>query len=143
MTIELTESVLASHEAVIVDRLQALRTLGMQIALDDFGTGYSSLAYLRHYPIDVLKVDQSFVSWVTDDGVADGVAKAIISIGQSLSMHTVAEGVETRVQLEQLRALGCSFGQGYLFSVPLSGDAFVALLSSWEPSLFAADTPIS
>jgi EAL domain-containing protein (putative c-di-GMP-specific phosphodiesterase class I) len=139
LTVELTESVLASHESVLIDRLLTLRAFGMQIALDDFGTGFSSLAYLRRYPIDVLKVDQSFVSWVNDDGTTDGVAKAIVSIGQSLSMRTVAEGVETREQLEQLRELGCSYGQGYLFSQPLSSAGFVALLESWEPAQFAAE----
>ncbi len=143
LTVELTESVFATHESVIVARLQALRALGMQIALDDFGTGHSSLAYLRRYPIDVLKVDQSFVSWVNEDGSADGVAKAIVSIGHSLSMPTVAEGVETPAQLEQLRALGCSFGQGYLFSKPLGADAFVELLSIWEPRMFSADSALS
>ncbi len=143
LTVELTESVFATHESVIVARLQALRGLGMQIALDDFGTGHSSLAYLRRYPIDVLKVDQSFVSWVNEDGSADGVAKAIVSIGQSLSMPTVAEGVETPAQLDQLRALGCSYGQGYLFSKPLTADAFVELLSLWDPRTFAADALLS
>ena len=142
LTVELTESVLASHESILVERLQTLRALGMQIALDDFGTGYSSLAYLRRYPIDVLKVDQSFVSWVNEDGSSDGVAKAIVSIGQSLSMHTVAEGIETQLQLEQLRALGCSFGQGYLFSQPLSSEAFVELLAAWEPRRFSAEALI-
>ena len=143
LTVELTESVFATHQSVIVARLQALRGLGMQIALDDFGTGHSSLAYLRRYPIDVLKVDRSFVSWVNEDGSADGVAKAIVSIGQSLSMPTVAEGVETPAQLDQLRALGCSYGQGYLFSKPLAADAFVELLSIWEPRRFSADAVLS
>ncbi len=143
LTVELTESVLASHESVIVERLHALRALGMQVALDDFGTGYSSLAYLRRYPIDVLKVDQSFVSWATDDAATDGVARAIVSIGQSLSMRTVAEGIETRTQLETLRALGCSYGQGYLFSQPLSNTAFVELLSTWEPRFFAAEVALN
>ena len=142
LTVELTESVLASHEGVLIGRLQTLRAFGMQIALDDFGTGFSSLAYLRRYPIDVLKVDQSFVSWVNDDGTTDGVAKAIVSIGQSLSMRTVAEGVETRAQLEQLRELGCSYGQGYLFSQPLSSAGFVELLETWEPALFAVEPAI-
>jgi diguanylate cyclase (GGDEF)-like protein/PAS domain S-box-containing protein len=138
ITVELTESVLASHEDVLVARLQSLRALGMQIALDDFGTGHSSLAHLRRYPIDVLKVDQSFVSWVNDDSTTDGVAKAIVSIGHSLSMRTVAEGIETQAQLEQLRALGCAYGQGYLFSQPLTSDAFVDLLASWEPRYFSS-----
>ena len=137
LAVELTESVLAA-EGVIGGRLQALRDLGIRIALDDFGTGYSALAYLRHFPIDVLKVDKSFVSWVRDDGVKDGVTKAIISMGQSLSMRTVAEGIETRAQLDWLRSLGCSLGQGYFFSLPLPADQFVELLQQWDASEFAA-----
>jgi diguanylate cyclase (GGDEF)-like protein len=132
LSVELTETILASHEDVIVQRLQTLRELGVLIALDDFGTGYSSLAYLRHYPIDVLKVDRSFVSWDAADIAADGVARAIISIGQSLSMHTVAEGIETREQLAQLRELGCTLGQGYLFSAPVTADEFVGFLQTWD-----------
>jgi diguanylate cyclase (GGDEF)-like protein/PAS domain S-box-containing protein len=132
LSVELTETILASHEDAIIQRLQSLRDLGVLIALDDFGTGYSSLAYLRHYPIDVLKVDRSFVSWDAAEIASDGVARAIISIGQSLSMHTVAEGIETREQLEQLRELGCALGQGYLFSAPVNADEFTRFLQSWD-----------
>jgi diguanylate cyclase (GGDEF)-like protein/PAS domain S-box-containing protein len=133
LAVELTETILASHDTAIVERLQALRELGLLIALDDFGTGYSSLAYLRRYPIDVLKVDRSFVSWNKTPIVSDGVARAIVSIGESLSMRTVAEGVETREQLDQMRQLGCSIGQGYFFSKPLARDDFVQFLRTWEP----------
>lgn len=138
LAIELTESVLASSEGVVAGRLQALRDLGLRVALDDFGTGYSALAYLRHFPIDVLKVDKSFVSWVRDNRGNDGVTKAIISMGQSLSLRTIAEGIETRDQLTWLRSLGCSMGQGYLFSLPLSGDAFVELLRDWDDTQFGS-----
>ena len=140
MAVELTESVLASNEPVVAARLRGLRDLGVRIALDDFGTGYSSLAYLRRFPIDVLKVDKSFVSHDRENAANDGVAKAIVSIGQSLGMRTIAEGVETVEQLERLRNIGCSLGQGYLFSRPLDRDAFEALLVSWVPSTMAPPT---
>jgi diguanylate cyclase (GGDEF)-like protein len=136
MEVELTETVLASNEDTIVERLHALRALGVSVALDDFGTGYSSLAYLRRYPIDALKVDRSFVSRNNANIATDGVAKAIVSIGQSLSMRTVAEGIETFEQLEQLRVLGCSLGQGYLFSHPLPREEFVHLLRTWDASRY-------
>ena len=143
LAVELTESVLASNEPVVAARLQGLRDLGVNVALDDFGTGYSSLAYLRRFPIDVLKVDKSFVSYVHAELANDGVAKAIVSIGQSLGMRTVAEGVETLEQLDRLRSIGCALGQGYLFSRPLGRDAFALLLRDWKPATFArrAGTP--
>ena len=118
-------------------RLQGLRDLGVSIALDDFGTGYSSLAYLRRFPLNVLKVDKSFVSSEHLDAENDGVAKAIVSIGQSLGMRTVAEGLETLAQLDRLRGIGCSEGQGYVFSRALARDAFEALLLGWSPAAFA------
>jgi EAL domain-containing protein (putative c-di-GMP-specific phosphodiesterase class I) len=136
LAFELTESVLASSESVVTQRLQALRDLGVRIALDDFGTGYSALAYLRRYPIDLLKIDKSFVSWVRDDVAHGGVTKAIIAMGQSLSMRTIAEGIETREQLEWLQSLGCSLGQGYLFSVPLPRDGLIDFLREWDPTQF-------
>jgi diguanylate cyclase (GGDEF)-like protein/PAS domain S-box-containing protein len=137
LAVELTETMLGSYEQAIVDRLRALRGIGVRIALDDFGTGYSSLSHLRHYPIDVLKVDQSFVSLAPEAGTAGRVARAIVSIGHSLSMRTVAEGVETREQLEKLRAIGCALGQGYLFSRPLPADDFIQLLQTWDADRFA------
>jgi diguanylate cyclase (GGDEF)-like protein/PAS domain S-box-containing protein len=138
MAVELTESVLAANELVVAGRLQALRDLGLRIALDDFGTGYSSLAYLRRFPIDVLKVDKSFVSHGRGGAANDGVTKAIVSIGQSLGMRTIAEGVETIEQLDQLRRLGCAMAQGYLFSQPLDRASFEALLVNWTPATYAS-----
>jgi diguanylate cyclase (GGDEF)-like protein/PAS domain S-box-containing protein len=140
LSVELTEAVLASNEPVVGARLQGLRDLGVHIALDDFGTGYSSLAYLRRFPIDVLKVDKSFVSYAHTEAVNDGVAKAIVSIGQSLGMRTVAEGVETLEQLDRLRGIGCALGQGYLFARPLAREAFERLLLDWTPATFARRT---
>ena len=138
LLVELTESVLAENEQVVTDRLAAVKRLGLQVALDDFGTGYSALAYLRRFPIDILKVDKSFVSWVRRDSSDDGVTRAILAMGQSLSMQTVAEGIETTAQLDWLRALGCTHGQGYLFSRPVPRDDLVEILASWDPWKFAA-----
>jgi len=138
LAIELTESVLADNEVVMAERLQSLRDLGVCIALDDFGTGYSSLNYVRRFPIDILKVDKSFVSGVGHDSSNDGVTRAIVSIGRSLSLHTVAEGVETIAQMERLRDLGCVLAQGYLFAPPVGRDAFEALLHRWDGAPFAA-----
>ncbi|MCC6243171.1 MAG: EAL domain-containing protein [Gemmatimonadaceae bacterium] len=138
LAIELTESALASNEPIIAERLQGLRDLGLRIALDDFGTGYSSLAYLRRFPIDMLKIDKSFVSYNAHDIANDGVTKAIISIGHSLNMRTVAEGVETMDQLRQLRELGCALGQGYLFAPPLGREAFISCVQSWDSNTYAA-----
>ena len=138
MAIELTESALAANETVIAERLQGLHDLGLRIALDDFGTGYSSLAYLRRFPIDMLKIDKSFVSYNAHDIANDGVTKAIISIGHSLNMRTVAEGVETIDQLLQLRGLGCALGQGYLFAPPLGRDAFIRCIETWDSTKFSA-----
>jgi diguanylate cyclase (GGDEF)-like protein/PAS domain S-box-containing protein len=141
--VELTETALALNEPVVAGRLQALRDLGLRIALDDFGTGYSSLAYLRRFPIDVLKVDKSFVSYGGECTGNDGVTKAIVSIGASLGMRTVAEGVETMAQLVRLRAIGCALGQGYLFSQAVPGAEFEALLRQWDPSPYAAPTLVA
>ena len=138
LLVELTESVLAENEQIVTDRLAAVKRLGLQVALDDFGTGYSALAYLRRFPIDILKVDKSFVSWVRRDSSDDGVTRAILAMGQSLSMQTVAEGIETTAQLDWLRALGCTHGQGYLFSRPVPRDDLVEILASWDPAEFAA-----
>jgi diguanylate cyclase (GGDEF)-like protein/PAS domain S-box-containing protein len=137
LAIELTETVLADNEAVIAERLQSLRDLGVCIALDDFGTGYSSLNYVRRFPIDILKVDKSFVSGVGHDSSNDGVTRAIVSIGRSLSLRTVAEGVETIEQMHRLRDLGCLLAQGYLFSPPVSREAFESLLQHWDGARFA------
>ncbi len=138
MAVELTESMLAANEAVMSQRLQTLREHGLTIALDDFGTGYSSLAYLRRFPIDVLKIDKSFVANMVLHEPSAAVTRAIISIGQSLGMRTIAEGVETDTQLDAVRAMGCSIAQGYLLGRPMTADALAELLASWDPTRYAA-----
>ncbi|OJX34057.1 MAG: GGDEF domain-containing protein [Burkholderiales bacterium 68-12] len=122
LEIELTESVLMHHTGQTIDTLHALKALGVGIAVDDFGTGYSSLAYLKRYPIDKLKIDRSFV--LDTPGHSDDVAivTAIVQMGRSLQMRTVAEGVENAAQMALLRSLGCDMVQGYLLSPPMDAE---------------------
>jgi EAL domain-containing protein (putative c-di-GMP-specific phosphodiesterase class I) len=108
--------------------LYNLKNIGLKISIDDFGTGNSCLAYLRRFPIDILKIDKSFVDDVTLDADSDHICRAIISLAKSLGLETVAEGVETERQLEFLRDSGCDIAQGYLFSHPIWGKEIVELL---------------
>ena len=123
LEIELTESVLMHQTGQVLDTLNAIKALGVGISIDDFGTGYSSLAYLKRYPIDKLKIDRSFVA--DTPGHADDVAivTAIIQMGRSLQLQTVAEGVETQAQIELLAGLGCDLMQGFVVSAPLDAEA--------------------
>ncbi len=128
LELELTESVLIDNREEAVAVLGQLKTLGVQIAVDDFGTGYSSLSYLSGLPIDCLKIDRSFVVQTTDGGRDAAIAQAIISLGHSLRLRVLAEGVETPEQLEFLRRHGCNEYQGYLFSRPCAAEAVTGLL---------------
>jgi EAL domain-containing protein (putative c-di-GMP-specific phosphodiesterase class I) len=130
LELELTESVLMQHAESTVSALRALKELGVRIAIDDFGTGYSSLSYLRQFPIDVLKVDQSFVREITSDLEGTPIVSAMISMGKKLRHRVIAEGVETQEQLTYLRAQrGCE-GQGFYFSRPVVADQFRRLLET-------------
>jgi EAL domain-containing protein (putative c-di-GMP-specific phosphodiesterase class I)/CheY-like chemotaxis protein len=119
LTLELTESVLAHDPISTTSTLEAIKRLGVQVAMDDFGTGYSSLSYLGTFPIDVLKIDKRFVGGMANGAWGSVLIQAIISLGHSLGLRLVAEGIEQPQQVEQLRSLGCDFGQGYHFSRPL------------------------
>jgi EAL domain-containing protein (putative c-di-GMP-specific phosphodiesterase class I) len=101
----------------------------MQIAIDDFGTGYSSLSYLKKFHIDYLKIDQSFVQNLTPDSADFALCEAIIVMAHKLGLQVIAEGVETAMQRDLLKQVGCDFAQGYLFSRPLTAHAFEELLS--------------
>ena len=126
--LELTESMVMNDVENAVTILEALKQLGVKIAIDDFGTGYSSLSYLLRFPIDVLKIDQSFVSDLTNDADAAAIVVAIISLAHSLRLKVVAEGVETIEQLWFLRANGCDQMQGYYFSRPVTAEKFAVVL---------------
>lgn len=130
LEIELTESVLLQDVESTMAVLHALKVLGVQLAIDDFGTGYSSLSYLRQFPIDTLKIDQSFVRDIAADTDNVAIVSAVISMGNSLKLRVSAEGVETREQLAFLQAEHCSEGQGFYFSPPVTADAFTALLGA-------------
>jgi EAL domain-containing protein (putative c-di-GMP-specific phosphodiesterase class I) len=135
LEIELTESVLMKHVEATNAVLHALKTLGVQLAIDDFGTGWSSLSYLRHFPIDALKVDKSFVQEITSGSSAAPIVSAVISMGKSLNHRVIAEGVETRHQLAFLQAEDCGEGQGYLFSRPLPAQQFARVLETGTTQL--------
>ena len=111
-----------------ISTLKRLKSLGIQLAIDDFGTGYSSLSYLKYFPIDKLKIDQSFVNDIPEDSDAVAIAKTIISLARNLNIRVIAEGVETKEQLDFLREEGCDEIQGYYFSRPLATDEFTKLL---------------
>jgi diguanylate cyclase (GGDEF)-like protein/PAS domain S-box-containing protein len=125
---ELTESVLMNHAESTVSTLQALKALGVQFAVDDFGTGYSSLSYLRRFPIDALKLDQSFVHEISADPNEATIISAVISMGKSLKQRVIAEGVESREQRNFLRDQGCGEGQGFYFSHPVVAKQCAKLL---------------
>jgi len=126
--LEMTESSLMSDTSTAFDVLGDLRRLGVSLLMDDFGTGYSSLNYLHSFPFDVLKIDRSFVSRMTQGDQALQIVKTIIELARVLGMDVVAEGVETREQHNLLRDLGCRYGQGFFFSRPLSAEAITELL---------------
>jgi EAL domain-containing protein (putative c-di-GMP-specific phosphodiesterase class I) len=127
--IEITESALMHSAESHVQTLEALRALGSQVSIDDFGTGYSNLSYLKHLPIDALKIDQAFVRDMNKSDTNDAaIVSAIVSMANSLGLKTIAEGIETAAQLAKLRELGCAQGQGYYFSRPVAAHHCRALL---------------
>lgn len=128
LELEITESMLMESGASALLTLEALRDMGIQLALDDFGTGYSSLSRLKAFPLDKLKVDQSFVRDLTEDPDDATIVRTIIAMGHALSVRVIAEGVETPAQLEQLRLMGCDEYQGYLYSRPAPAEAITDML---------------
>jgi len=127
-TLELTESAIVGDPAGVADTMDALKALGTTLAMDDFGTGYSNLAYLQKLPIDILKIDRSFVTGMLGDGDKVAIVRAILSLAQALGMRTTAEGIETLELGQTLAALGCTYGQGYAYARPLEADAALQLL---------------
>jgi diguanylate cyclase (GGDEF)-like protein/PAS domain S-box-containing protein len=120
LVLEITETVMMVDTEMAVERLRDLKALGVQLAMDDFGTGYSSLSYLSRFPIDILKMDRSFLAPEHEES---GLAAAIVGLGNSLNLNVVAEGIELPEQIASLRELGCELGQGFLFAKPMDYDA--------------------
>jgi EAL domain-containing protein (putative c-di-GMP-specific phosphodiesterase class I) len=129
LVLELTESALLDEGETTNASITGVKELGVQIALDDFGTGYSSLSHLRRFPIDILKIDRSFVEGIdTEDQGERALVRSIINLAHSLNLETVAEGVERPEQLVRLRALGARLGQGFYWSKAVEADALTAIL---------------
>jgi diguanylate cyclase (GGDEF)-like protein len=124
LVLEITETALLADTHAAAKELQRLKTLGVRIALDDFGTGYSSLTHLVRFPVDIIKIDRSFVSAIGTGGVRSDLALGLVSLNKTLGLKTVAEGIEQTSQLELLRSAGCEQGQGYLFAAPLPAREF-------------------
>jgi EAL domain-containing protein (putative c-di-GMP-specific phosphodiesterase class I) len=123
LVLEITESVLMDDIDVAVERLRELKDIGVSIAIDDFGTGYSSLAYLRQLPIDILKIDKTFVDAASAGNPGgDAILRAILDLGKGLELKTIAEGVEEASQANYLKNLGCDSAQGYLYARPMPPD---------------------
>jgi diguanylate cyclase (GGDEF)-like protein len=134
LKLELTESMLMKRPQTAAFLLQTLRERGVRVAIDDFGTGYSSLAYLQTFPLDALKIDQSFVRQIGTPGADTSIVTAIIGMAQGLKLRVIAEGVETLEQLEFLRAHRCEAAQGYYFSRPVPPEQFIELLRNGIPN---------
>lgn len=124
LELELTEGLFMHDVDAVLKTLQELHELGVKLAIDDFGTGYSNLGYLKRFPIDRLKIDQSFIRNIEQDPVNMGIVQAIAALAKSMSLELVAEGVETEGELASVKSIGCEFVQGYLFSEPLPTDGF-------------------
>lgn len=127
LELEITETAMASDSAKVLDTLADLDALGVTLAIDDFGTGYSSMSYLRQLPVDIIKIDRSFVAELTTDESAAAIVETVINLAHTLGLKVTAEGIETHEQLTRLKELGCDFGQGYLIARPMAGDA----LADW------------
>jgi EAL domain-containing protein (putative c-di-GMP-specific phosphodiesterase class I) len=138
LDLELTETVLMKHIDATAAVLQRLRERGVQVSLDDFGTGYSSLSYLHRFPIDSLKIDQSFVNQISVESGGSAIVAAIISMARSLKLRVIAEGVETSAQLAFLQGLSCDEAQGYYFSRPVPADSFADYVLRRAPGLLVA-----
>ncbi len=130
LKLEVTESTVMEHSERSLKVLNELADLGVSLSTDDFGTGYSSLSYLHRFPFERLKIDRSFISRMDNDEKSSAIVKTILMLGDNLKLDVVAEGIETVTQLEQLRSLGCSGGQGYLFSRPADPETTEDLLTS-------------
>ena len=131
LVLEITETAMMEDTDLAVRRLHELKSIGVLLAMDDFGTGYSSLSYLSRFPVDLIKMDRSFLSPEHEDS---NLAAAIISLGKSLKLQVVAEGIERPEQIASLRALGCELGQGFLFAKPMKQRALISYLGAKVPA---------
>jgi len=140
LTLEITETAVMADAETSIGVLDDLKRLGVRLAIDDFGTGYSSLSYLRRFPVDVLKIDRTFVDGLGQEIGDTEIVRLVVTLARTLGLATVAEGVETTTQLDELRALGCDLAQGFLLSRPITAEAMGAILArpedAWPLSSF-------
>ena len=142
LKLEITESTAMENAEQTIGILRKLKDLGVQISIDDFGTGYSSLSYLHQLPFDTLKIDRSFVMNIDQEDSEDlKILDTIVSLTKSLDKKIIAEGVETKEQLDILMDLGCEYGQGYFFSKPISKDEASTLMQNITPWLSKIEMP--
>lgn len=132
LILEITESFMMQDTEATIEKLQDLKDLGVRLAIDDFGTGYSSLSYLQRFPVDILKIDKSFIDKLGSGSEGNAVAKAIIMMGESLKLKTIAEGIEHAHQIVELQDLGCEAGQGFHFARPLAKEAMDDFLNGLD-----------
>ena len=132
LELEVTEGVMLQNTEMTLATLRRLQAFGIRLAMDDFGTGYSSLGYLQKFRFDKIKIDRSFTARVDEDPHAEAIVRAVIDMSESLGVSVNAEGVESNVQAEVLRALGCAEGQGFLYSRPVPAEVFDALVRQNE-----------
>ena len=118
---------LLDNEEAVIGTLKRIKQLGVRLALDDFGTGYSSMGYLRRMPVDVMKIDRTFIADLEHDESSRGIARAMIAMARSLKMSVVAEGIESRGQAEMLREWSCDEAQGFYYSEPVEADAVAGI----------------
>ena len=135
LMLEITEGVLVHDSESVANRLNEIKELGVRLAIDDFGTGYSSLGYLRKFPIDLLKIDKSFVDFIASGPEDSALARAIVKLGDTLGLNVVAEGVENKSQAAVLQDMGCDLAQGYLYSKPVDEGQIEVLLSKRDETV--------
>ena len=133
MELEITESMVMSNPTQTIAILSKMKNLGVRLAIDNFGTGYSSLAQIKHFPVDTLKVDRSFIRNLLSDSEEEETTKAIIKMGKTLGLTVVAEGVETIEQMDYLRTHSCDEMQGFFFSKAIPADEFAELMREYNP----------
>src|SRR5262249_18441212 len=134
LMIELTESALVGPGDANTAQLEQLRDLGVRVAVDDFGTGYSGLAYLRRLPVDVIKIDRTFVSELVNDPAAASVVVAIVHLSHALGLEVIAEGAESGAQVEQLQQLNCDYIQGFYYAAAVTPEESTALVRNGLPA---------
>ena len=130
LVLEVTESLIMVDPRAMIPRLRALKELGLRLAIDDFGTGYSSLAYLQNLPVDILKIDRSFIQEASGDLGLSLLARGIVDLGRAMHLATVAEGIEHGEQVDALRGTACEFGQGFYLARPMEEAELAKLLAS-------------